>query len=441
MPSRLHRFALSPFAPGGLTRRQCFALPWVAWPGLETVAQTPAAGSPQDGRLVLVFLRGAIDGLSVFVPHGDARYRSLRGSTAIAAPDGSAQTALALDTRFGLHPALAPLWPLWQQGQLAFVPCAGLPRPVRSHFDAQHQWESGQPAARAGSGWLNRWATAVGGAGEPRAVGVGESNPELLRGPAPVQLVPKGKAALAAGASSGERVQQALQDLYASDRELGPVFERGARQRQQTVQTLREAEAPAMNAMSAELQAADNGAAPVAGLALDARHLATLMQRDERLRIGFLSAGGWDTHANQGGVQGLLANRLGQLATALRELHAAFNRPNDLIVVASEFGRTAAENGTRGTDHGHGNAMWLLGPRVQGGRWHGRWEGLAAGQLNEGRDLPVFHDYRAVMSLLLQRTQQATDAQLAALFPDSPFAGSNLLSGDNRLLSGLLRAA
>lgn len=426
---------------GILTRRQCFALPWAAWPGLQAMAQAPAAGSPQDGRLVLVFLRGAVDGLSVFAPHADPRYRSLRGSTAIPAPDGSAQTALALDAHFGLHPALAPLWPLWQRGQLAFVPCAGLPQAVRSHFEAQHLWESGLTASRASSGWLNRWAGTLGRPAEPVALGVGESNPEVLRGPAPVQRVPRGKAALASGASSRDRVQQALQDLYADDRELGPLLGRGLRQREQTTRTLREAEAPGMGAMSAEQRAADNGAAAVAGLALDARHLATLMQRDPRLRIGFLSAGGWDTHANQGGVQGQLANGLGQLARALLELQAAFARPNDLIVVASEFGRTAAENGTRGTDHGHGNALWVLGPRVQGGRWHGRWEGLAQGQLNEGRDLPVFHDYRAVMSLLLQRTQGAGDAQLAALFPDGPFAGTPLLAGDNRLLAGLLHAA
>lgn len=430
---------------GTLSRRQCFALPWAAWPGLQALAQAPAAGSPQDGRLVLVFLRGAVDGLSVFVPHADPRYRSLRGSTAIAAPDGSAQTALALDAQFGLHPALAPLWPQWQRGQLAFVPCSGLPQAVRSHFEAQHLWESGLTAARASSGWLNRWAGAQGHMAGPVALGVGESNPEVLRGPAPVQRVPRGKAALNQGASSRDRVQQALHDLYADDQELAPLLERGLRQREQTTRTLREAEAPSeaptMGAMSAEQRAADNGAAAVAGLVLDARHLATLMQRDPRLRIGFLSAGGWDTHANQGGVQGPLANGLGQLAHALVELQATFSRPNDLIVVASEFGRTAAENGTRGTDHGHGNALWLLGPRVQGGRRHGRWEGLAQGQLNEGRDLPVFHDYRAVMSLLLQRTQGAGDAQLAALFPDAPFAGASLLAGDNRLLAGLLRAA
>lgn len=424
-------------SPHMLQRRRVLALPWAALLGGAGLAPVQArAADDASGRLVLVFLRGAVDGLSVFVPHADPHYRQWRRDTAIPDPDGTAQTALALDGHFGLHPALAPLWPLWKQGSLAFIPAAGLPRVNRSHFEAQNQWEIGNPdLQRAANGWLNTWTQAAApGAPTPAVIGVGEANPAILRGSAPVKLVPGGKGALGTGALTGDRTRRALLDLYADDPLLGAPFVQGARSRIDTARTLRQA-----NEMAPEM-AFNNGAGPPEALALDARHLATLMRNNPSLRVGFLSAGGWDTHARQGGVTGTLANALSRLALALRELQHGFSRPNDLVVVVSEFGRTCAENGTRGTDHGHGNAIWLMGARVNGGRWHGRWEGLAPGQLHEGRDLPVFHDFRAVLSLLLRETQGATDAQLAAVFPGNPFAGSERLSGDNRAMSSLLHA-
>jgi uncharacterized protein (DUF1501 family) len=155
----------------------------------------------------------------------------------------------------------------------------------------------------------------------------------------------------------------------------------------------------------------------VKGLVRDAQHLATLMRNNPRLRLGFLSAGGWDTHANQGASAGHLANQLAQLANAVLVLRQAFAGSHDVVALVSEFGRTAAENGTRGTDHGHGNALWLLGNRVQGGRWHGRWDGLAQERLHEGRDLPVHHDFRAVFAQVLRSTFGHSAAQLDALFP------------------------
>lgn len=425
-----------------LQRRHVLALPWAALMGSSAWAQTakthPASG---NGRFVLVFLRGAMDGLSAFVPYADPSYYTLRPGIAIARPDGSDTTTLKLDAQFGMHPALAPLLPLWQQGILAFVPAAGLPAPNRSHFDAQHAWETGQPTARSsGSGWLNAWAQTE-GKNADHAIGVGESSPEILRGPAMVTLVPQGKAALRAGATAAPRTREALQDLYAGDPQLGAVFAQGARSRSNTAELLSEADMSAQPQLpiSAEMQAANNGAGSVQGLALDAQHLATLMNGNPQLQIGFLSAGGWDTHAGQGAAKGNLANSLARLAQALVELRRDFSRPGDVIVVVSEFGRTSAENGTGGTDHGWGNAMLLIGDRVNGGRWHGRWEGLAEGRLNERRDLPAFHDYRAVMSLVLRSTQGVSDAQLAAIFPGSPFAGNSLLAGDNRHLSRLMR--
>ncbi len=433
-----------------LKRRHILALPWAALMGSQAAwAQGSAQVSQASqataggGRFVLVFLRGAMDGLSAFVPYADPAYYAIRPGIAIPQPDGTDATTLALDTRFGLHPALAPLAPLWQQGVMAFVPAAGLPAPNRSHFDAQHAWETGQPTAHAtGSGWLNAWAQAASGAAD-HAIGVGESSPEILRGKAPVTLVSQGKSALRAGATAAPRMRDALQDLYAGDAQLGAAFAEGARSRSATAEQLTEADQLASQnapqAMSAEMRAANNGAGNVQGLALDAQHLATLMNGNPKLQIGFISAGGWDTHAGQGAAKGGLANSLGRLAQALVELRKGFSRPGDVIVVVSEFGRTSAENGTGGTDHGWGNAMLLIGNRINGGRWHGRWEGLAPDRLNEQRDLPAFHDYRAVMSLVLRSTQGVSDAQLNAIFPGSPYTGGSLLAGDNRHLAKLMR--
>jgi uncharacterized protein (DUF1501 family) len=364
------------------------------------------------GRLVVIFLRGAYDGLSAFVPYADPDYYRLRGQTAIPAPDGSLQTALRLDGVFGMHPALAPLMPLWQQGQFAFLPAAGSPDPSRSHFDAQHHWEIAIPGKNsAAPGWLNTLAHLGSSSGQPVAIGVGESNPQILAGPATVQLIPRGPSATRQGALANDRARTALLDLYSGQDALSQAFRQGARSRMQTAQTL-------SNDMAmAEMMAADNGAGSATGLPLDAQHLVTLMRQNRNLRLAFLSAGGWDTHANQGGVNGQIATNLAGLASAIVQLRREFVRPADLILVISEFGRTCAENGTRGTDHGHGNAMWLIGARVNGGRWHGQWDGLAQGQLNEGRDLPVHHDFRAVLAQLFKRNFGLDDAGIASVLP------------------------
>lgn len=429
--------------PTPLRRRTVLALSWAALLG-PGMARAQPAQAPAGGRLIVVFLRGAYDGLSAAVPYADPHYYRLRQSTAIALPDGTTATALRLDHQFGLHPALAPLLPLWQQGVLTFLPAVGLPVAIRSHFEAQHYWEIGQPGKNsAGNGWLNTLARLKTSAprGATTVIGVGEANPEILRGAAPAKLVARGNAAMRTGVLGNEGARNALMDLYAGSATLGPAFRQGAASRMDTARALDETTQMGDAQMtSAQMLAANNGAGNPAGLLLDARHLATLMRQDASLQLGFLSAGGWDTHANQGNATGALAQNFANLAAALTHLRGEFSRPDDVIAVVSEFGRTCAENGTRGTDHGHGNALWLIGNRVQGGRPHGRWEGLAPGQLNEGRDLPVLHDFRAVLSLVLRGTQGVSDAQLAAVFPGNPFAGQALTAGDNRALAGLLRA-
>jgi uncharacterized protein (DUF1501 family) len=388
----------------------------------------PEGSFDVNGRLVVVFLRGAYDGLSALVPHGDPNYYRLRPNIAIAPPDGTAQTTLALDAQFGLHPALAALAPLWQRGLLGVIPAAGSPDPTRSHFDAQLHWELDMPGqSSAGAGWLNRLAAPY---SRTVALGVGEANPLILAGPAPVQLVPKGLAATRQGVLGDERTRQAVMNLYGGDDALSKAFRAGADSRMQTAQTL-SAGASQNSMMNAEMVAANNGAGSPQGLQLDAQHLGTLMRQNPLLRLGFLSAGGWDTHANQGAATGNLAQNLGNLSTALLQLRRDFSEANDVVLVCSEFGRTSAENGTRGTDHGHGNALWLMGNAVQGGRWHGQWQGLAPDRLHEGRDLPVHHDFRAVIAQVLQRTQGLDRQALGQLFPGFSWDAS---------LNGLMRA-
>ncbi len=425
--------------------------------GAWAQALAPGKTALDSGRLVVVLLRGAYDGLSALVPYADRDYYALRPNIAIAAPDGTAQTALRLDNTFALHPALGPLLPLWQQGVLGFVPAAGLPAPNRSHFDAQYQMEIARPGRTSSApGWLNQVAGLRAGAKGPAvALGVGEANPAILGGPAAVKLIPRGQAAERTGVLANDKTRQALLDLYAGDDSISQAFRQGAGSRMQSAQELSSEKAAAdvrrqamagdmsmaarqldrdgtpadAQAQSAQMLAASNGAPDPVGLQLDAQHLGTLMRNDRGLRLGFLSAGGWDTHANQGAATGPLANNLGNLARGVAQLRQDFSGPGDVIVVMSEFGRTTAENGTRGTDHGFGNAMWLIGNRVNGGRWHGQWTGLAHANLNEGRDLPAHHDYRAVLAQVLRRTFALDDAQLSAALPGASW---------DRRLDGLL---
>ncbi len=403
-------------------------------------AQAVPQGNNGNGRLVVVMLRGAYDGLSAFVPYADAQYYSSRPNIAIATPDGSAKTALKLDSTFALHPALAMVLPLWQQGVLSFVPSAGLPAPNRSHFAAQYEMEIGQSGkTSAAPGWLNKVAN-NNSKTVTSAIGVGEANPAILAGDAQVKLIPRGQAAERTGVLANDKTRQALMDLYAGNDKLSEAFRQGAGSRMQSAQELSTEKidmdnkrmAPKMDkaldkdgapataqAQNAQMLAASNGASDPVGLQLDAQHLGTLMRNDSKLRIGFLSAGGWDTHANQGNATGQLANNLGNLGRGIAQLRQDFSEPGDVVVVMSEFGRTAVENGTRGTDHGYGNAMWLVGNRVNGGRWHGQWTGLERGNLNEGRDLPAHHDYRAVLAQVMRSTLGMQDSALSNVLPNT----------------------
>ncbi len=373
-----------------------------------------ASTSSTSGRFVFVFLRGAYDGLSMLVPYGDSRYAQIRPNIAIPKPDGTSNSALMLDDTFGLHPSCSGLLPLWKQGVLAAIPCAGSPDKTRSHFDAQYHWETGKPGSSSpSSGWLNVLSGSLEFGKGVHAIGVGESNPRILSGPERVQLVSTGMLATRPGALADLKTREAILELYAGDEKLVSAILEGATNRVSTAAMLK----PTISSDTEEQKLANNGAGPPQGLALDAKHLGILMHQNRQLRIGFLSCGGWDTHINQGNVKGLLASNLGNLSNTLIQLRDAFKEPNDLIVVASEFGRTGAENGTKGTDHGHGNVMWLLGNAVQGGRWHGRWDGLEIDKLNEGRDIPVHHDFRSIFVEALRRSLGVSQRRYPAMFP------------------------
>ena len=356
-------------------------------------------------------LRGAYDGLSAFYPYADPYYTQHRPNIALGRGEAEQDKPYLLDDQFALHPALSAMIPFWESKRFAFIPSVGLSKPYRSHFEAQHYLEIGQDGKNgSANGWLNQLASLERSA---QLIGVGEANLEILRGELAAQLVPRGNAALQTGVLSNPHYREVLEDLYANDHTLSQLFALGESSRVSTAMVLNQAK---MNAATEQMMA-NKDAAPPSALLQDSQYLVTLMEKNPELKLGFLSAGGWDTHANQGNEKGALANNLKNLGQALAHLQNKLNQPNDLIVVMSEFGRTVKENASRGTDHGFGNTMMVMGQRVNGGKRLGRWEGLSPDQLNESRDVPVFHDYRQVMSTLLQKTFHLDTPQLAQVFP------------------------
>jgi uncharacterized protein (DUF1501 family) len=379
--------------------------------GREAWAAT-SVQRPTDRKLIVVMLRGAVDGLNVVAPIGDENYAQLRPSIALAAP-GKDNGALDLDGYFGLHPALAPLMPLWREKKLAFVHASGSPDATRSHFDAQDYMESATPGVKSTpDGWMNRLIAALPGTSTPtRAVSVGPTMPRILSGQAAAINIANGSAAGKPGALDRPQLATAFDQLYMGHERFGKVYQDG-----------REAHKEVMAATMAESMAADGGAPLPNGFPDDAARLALLMRNDPNVQMAFFALGGWDTHASQGAGTGQLANRLAPLGQGLallaQKLGPMFE--DTTIVVMSEFGRTARENGNGGTDHGHGNVMWVLGGGVAGGKVLGDWQGVGNGQLNEGRDLPVTTDFRTVLAQIAERHLRLSDSQLAQVFPRMP---------------------
>jgi uncharacterized protein (DUF1501 family) len=376
-------------------------------------AWAATADSPTRQKLIVVMLRGAVDGMNVVAPVGDANYRRLRPTIGLNAA-GAEGGALDLDGYFGLHPALSPLMPLWQQKKLAFVHASGSPDATRSHFDAQDYMESATPGVKSTQdGWMNRLVAQLPGSSTPsRALSIGPVMPRILSGAAAAINLPNGAAGTRANVLDKPQVGAAFDQMYGPNERFGRAYKDG-----------KDAHKEVMAASSGHEMEAANGGAPLPnGFPDDAARLAQLMRNDPKIQLAFVGLGGWDTHANQGAATGQLANRLaplGQgLATLVRQLGPMFD--DTTIIVMSEFGRTARQNGNGGTDHGHGNAMWLIGGAVQGGKVYGDWRGVGDAQLNEGRDLPVTTDFRSVLAQVAERHLRLSDGQLARLFPAMP---------------------
>ncbi len=351
-----------------------------------------AAPSANPRRLIVIFLRGAVDGLNVVVPYSEPSYYQYRPKIAIAQP-GSPDGALDLDGRFGLHPAMAPLLPLWKQDSLAFVHASGLTKEIRSHFDAQYYMETGVPgSSKRQDGWMNRLLVEANNKSPLQAISLSANVPQILTGKMPVSSIRSTRQAANRQTLDRQDVAAAFDKLYSGTDALGRNYRGGRAARIQLLQDL-----------EAEMNMANNGAPLPKGFAAETRSLARLMVRDPRIQIAFLQLGGWDTHINQGNSKGQLARNLGELsqglATLQQELGAVYG--NTQIVVMSEFGRTAKENGNGGTDHGHGNVMWLLGGATKGGKIYGQWPGLAPEQLYQGRDLQVTTDFREPIAKII----------------------------------------
>jgi uncharacterized protein (DUF1501 family) len=379
------------------------------------LARTAAAAGAgrRARRLIAIFQRGAVDGLSVVVPFGEREYYRVRPSIAIPRP-GGADGAVDLDGFFGLNPRLAPLKPLWDRRELAIVHACGSPDATRSHFDAQDYMESATPGVKStGDGWLNRYLQARHAPQESpfRAVALTPQLPRTLQGTAPAlamsQIAAFGVRDYSASASFEEQYQAA------ADRILNGT----GREAFDAIKTLKAAD-------PARYQPEHGADYPRSAFGQALRQIAQLTKADVGMEVAFAEVGGWDTHVGQGAAQGQLATRLDDFARSIAALVTDLgDRMADTAVLTmSEFGRAVNENGNRGTDHGHGNAMMIVGGGVRGGRVYGKWPGLAREQRYDGRDLVVTTDFRDVFAEIVVRHLGLDDPH--AVFPGYPIQPS-----------------
>ena len=380
-----------------------------------------ATAAPNKKKMVVLFQRGAMDGLNVVVPFGERNYYAMRPTISIPQPrSGGSDAAIDLDGFFGLHPSLQPLEPLFHSGRLAIVQAVGSPDPTRSHFDAQDFMESGTPGLKAtDDGWLNRsLQTLPEEKPSPfRAVAFGPYLPRTLQGIAPAIAVPELKQFKMFGPQ--QTVEGGFEAMYAQtvDKALHGVG-------QETFEAIDQ-----LKKINPDTYQPENGAQyPKGRFGQSLEEIAELFKADVGLEVAFLDSGGWDHHVNEGGVQGQLSNLLRDLGHGIAAFHQDMgDRMEDVVFVSmSEFGRTARENGNRGTDHGHANCMFVMGGAIKGGKVYTRWPGMGEGQLYEGRDLAVTTDYRSVLSEIL--TKHLGNRDLAKVFPGFEAAPKNYLN-------------
>jgi len=377
-----------------------------AW--LSRTLYAADAPSPRKKILVAIFQRGAVDGLNMVVPFGEKRYYELRPNLAIPKPDHTDNAAIDLDGFFGLHPALAPLKPIYDAGHMAIVHAVGSPDPTRSHFDAQDYMESGTPGRKAtADGWLNRALAPQTIASPVRAVSLGTVLPRAMRGQNEAVAI----ANLKDFQIRDTRGAGTFESMY--ENTLDQVLNGAGRETFEAVKLMQSIQKqPYVPAADVQY--------PNSALGQSLMQIARLIKSNVGLEVAFAEMGGWDTHFNEVGARptaGQLANLLGQFGTALAAFYQDLgDKMADVSVVTmSEFGRTARENGSRGTDHGHANVMFAFGGGIRGGKVHGEWPGLEQEQLYEQRDLQVTTDFRDVLGELVVR--HLGNSRVASVFP------------------------
>jgi len=361
--------------------------------------------------LIAIFQRGAVDGLNVVVPYGEHSYYDLRPNIAIPKPDGGAESAINLDGYFGLHPSLSSFKPLWDSKRLAIVHASGSPDSTRSHFDAQDYMESATPGVKSTQdGWLNRYLQ---GKADPqkslfRAVSMTQNMPRAMQGKAPALAISNlADFSIRAGQSSAA-VQGGFEAIY--DQTVNDALHGTGKETFEAINYLKQ--------VNPSQYKAENGANyPRTPFGNSLLQIAQLIKAGVGLEVAFTDIGGWDTHVNEGNQQGQLSNLLRQFSSAIGALHTDLgSRMDDVVILTmSEFGRTAKENGNRGTDHGHANAMFVVGNSVRGGKVYGDWPGLKSDQLYEGRDLALTTDFRDVFGEIA--TKHLGTTNLKTVFP------------------------
>jgi len=361
--------------------------------------------------LIAIFQRGAVDGLNVVVPFGESAYYDMRPNIAIPKPNGGAEAAINLDGYFGLHPALSSFKPLWDSKRLAIVHASGSPDNTRSHFDAQDYMESGTPGVKSTrDGWLNRYLQAKADESKSlfRAVSMTQQMPRAMQGKAPTLAISNLADFRIRAGQTSDSVQGGFESLY--DEAVNDGLHGTGKETFEAINYLKQVN-PAQ-------YKAENGAMyPNTPFGNALRQTAQLIKAGVGLEVAFADIGGWDTHVNEGNQQGQLGNLLRQFSSAITAFYTDLGQRMDDVVILtmSEFGRTARENGNRGTDHGHANAMFVVGNSVRGGRVYGQWPGLKSDQLYEGRDLALTTDFRDVFGEIAQKHLGASN--LKAVFP------------------------
>ena len=379
-----------------------------------------ALAAPNGGaqrHLVVILMRGAVDGLSIVTPYREAAYYGSRPGIAIA-PPGRADGLIDLDGNFGLHPSLTSLMPLWEKGGMAFIHASGSPAETRSHFEAQDILETAMVnSAAARQGWMNGLAQILpDNHASTRALSFGNTLPKIFQGRFNVASIPVG--IRPNGGGENPRLDAELSQMYGNQSELGNLYKEATNARSSVMQDLQD-----------EMQQAGRGAPGADAFVTECTKAADMIRHDPKIQLMFMDVGGWDTHVAQGNAKGQLANKLERFGQGLAALTQGLGPEygNTTILVMSEFGRTVRQNGNNGTDHGHGNVAWLIGGDVRGGKVYTRWPGLNPDQLWEGRDLAVTTDFRSVIGSTIAGQFGIPQQTVASLIPGYQF--DPMLSG------------